>query len=37
MQGILDQLGISAQIRPERLTLEQFIKLANALHADQLL
>ena len=37
MQGIIDQLGISAQIRPERLTLEQFIKLANALHADQLL
>lgn len=37
MRGILDQLVISPQIRPERLTLEQFIELANALHTAGLL
>lgn len=37
LQAILTQLAISPQTRPERLTLEQFIKLANALHAAQLL
>lgn len=37
MTAVLDQLGISPQIRPERLTLDQFIALANALHAADLL
>lgn len=37
MQAILTALTISPQARPERLTLEQFIELANALHAAQLL
>lgn len=37
MREILEQLGISPQIRPERLTLDQFITLANALHDSQLL
>lgn len=37
MQAILTALAISHQTRPERLTLEQFIELANALHAAQLL
>lgn len=37
MQAILTALAISPQTRPERLTLEQFIELANALHAAQLL
>lgn len=37
MQAILTTLAISPQTRPERLTLEQFIELANALHAAQLL
>lgn len=37
MQTILDQAGISPQIRPERLTLDQFIDLANRLHAAALL
>lgn len=37
MQAILTALPISPQTRPERLTLEQFIELANALHAAQLL
>ena len=37
MQTILDQAGISPQIRPERLTLDQFIDLANLLHAAALL
>mgnify|MGYP002802852889 CR=1 FL=1 len=37
MAAILDRLGISPQIRPERLTLDQFITLANALHAADLL
>lgn len=37
MQAILTTLAISPQNRPERLTLEQFIELANALHAAQLL
>lgn len=37
MQAILATLAISPQTRPERLTLEQFIELANALHAAQLL
>lgn len=37
MQAILMALTISPQTRPERLTLEQFIELANALHAAQLL
>ena len=37
MQAILTALAISPQTRPERLTLEQFIELANALRAAQLL
>ncbi|MGN1279205.1 MAG: 16S rRNA (adenine(1518)-N(6)/adenine(1519)-N(6))-dimethyltransferase RsmA, partial [Limosilactobacillus sp.] len=37
MTAVLDRLGISPQIRPERLTLDQFIALANALHAAGLL
>lgn len=37
MAAILDELGISPQIRPERLSLAQFIALANALHAANLL
>ncbi|QZN93336.1 16S rRNA (adenine(1518)-N(6)/adenine(1519)-N(6))-dimethyltransferase RsmA [Limosilactobacillus panis] len=37
MRAILDQAGISPQIRPERLTLDQFIDLANLLHAAGLL
>lgn len=37
MAAVLDELGISPQIRPERLTLDQFISLANALHAADLL
>lgn len=37
MATVLDELGISPQIRPERLTLDQFIALANALHAAELL
>lgn len=37
MQAILTALAISPQTRPERLTLEQFIELTNALHAAQLL
>ncbi len=37
MAQVLGQLGISPQIRPERLTLDQFIALANALHAADLL
>lgn len=37
MAAVLDELGISPQIRPERLTLDQFVALANALHAAKLL
>ena len=37
MATILDDLQISPQIRPERLSLAQFIDLANALHAAGLL
>ena len=37
MAAVLDELGISPQIRPERMTLDQFIALANALHAAELL
>ena len=37
MQAIFTAMQISHQTRPERLTLEQFIELANALHAAQLL
>lgn len=37
MAAVLDELGISPQIRPERLTLDQFIALANVLHAAELL
>ena len=37
MAQVLGQLGISPQIRPERLTLDQFIALATALHAADLL
>lgn len=37
MTAILTQLDISPQIRPEKLTLEQFIELANALHQQDLL
>lgn len=37
MTAVLTQLDISPQIRPEKLTLEQFIELANALHQQVLL
>lgn len=37
MKTILDERQISPQIRPERLSLSQFISLANALHAAALL
>ncbi|WP_396428032.1 16S rRNA (adenine(1518)-N(6)/adenine(1519)-N(6))-dimethyltransferase RsmA [Limosilactobacillus reuteri] len=37
MTVVLAQLDISPQIRPEKLTLEQFIELANALHQQNLL
>ncbi|MEE6682463.1 16S rRNA (adenine(1518)-N(6)/adenine(1519)-N(6))-dimethyltransferase RsmA [Limosilactobacillus reuteri] len=37
MTAVLAQLDISSQIRPEKLTLEQFIELANALHQQNLL
>ncbi|MCC4423380.1 16S rRNA (adenine(1518)-N(6)/adenine(1519)-N(6))-dimethyltransferase RsmA [Limosilactobacillus reuteri] len=37
MTAVLTQLDISPQIRPEKLTLEQFIELANALHQQDLL
>ncbi len=36
MTAVLTQLDISPQIRPEKLTLEQFIELANALHQQNL-
>ncbi|GGI63926.1 16S rRNA (adenine(1518)-N(6)/adenine(1519)-N(6))-dimethyltransferase RsmA [Limosilactobacillus caviae] len=37
MQDVLNSLEISPQIRPEKLTLEQFVSLANALHQQDLL
>lgn len=37
MTAVLAQLDISPQIRSEKLTLEQFIELANALHRQNLL
>ena len=37
MTAVLGQLDISPQIRPEKLTLEQFSELANALHQQNLL
>lgn len=37
MAAILAKLGLSPQIRPEKLTLEEFIDLANALHDQGLL
>lgn len=37
MNAVLAQMDISPQIRPEKLTLEQFIELANALHQQNLL
>lgn len=37
MAAILEKLGLSPQIRPEKLTLEEFIDLANALHDQGLL
>lgn len=37
LRGVLGKLAISPQIRPERLTLEQFIDLANSLHEKKLL
>lgn len=37
MTAVLTQLDISPQIRPEKLTLEQFIELANDLHQQNLL
>ena len=37
MTAVLAQLDISPQIRPEKLTLKQFIELANALHRQNLL
>ena len=37
LTAVLAQLDISPQIRQEKLTLEQFIELANALHRQNLL
>lgn len=37
MQTVLDQLAVSPQLRPEKLRLDQFIALANALHQQKLL
>lgn len=37
MTAVLARLDISPQIRPEKLTFEQFIELANALHQQNLL
>lgn len=37
MTAVLAQLDILPQIRPEKLTLKQFIELANALHQQNLL
>lgn len=37
LQAVLAALEISPQIRPEKLTLAQFIALANAIHRDNLL
>ncbi|MDO4903746.1 MAG: 16S rRNA (adenine(1518)-N(6)/adenine(1519)-N(6))-dimethyltransferase RsmA [Limosilactobacillus sp.] len=37
MQEVLDQLELSPQVRPERLTLVEFIELANALHENNLM
>lgn len=37
LRAVLAEVDISSQIRPEKLTLEQFITLANALHARDLL
>lgn len=35
--AVLEQVGISRQLRPERLTLVNFIELVNAFHADGLM
>lgn len=37
MTKILEQLGISPQVRPEKLTLSQFIELLNALRQENLI
>lgn len=37
MKNVLDQLSMDPQIRPEKLTLSQFIHLANALHNAKLI
>lgn len=37
MTEVLERLHIQSQIRPEKLTLEQFIELVNALHQEKLI
>ncbi|MBD7895111.1 16S rRNA (adenine(1518)-N(6)/adenine(1519)-N(6))-dimethyltransferase RsmA [Limosilactobacillus sp. Sa3CUN2] len=37
MTKVLEQLELSPQIRPEKLTLSQFIELLNALHQENLI
>ncbi|MBB1086604.1 16S rRNA (adenine(1518)-N(6)/adenine(1519)-N(6))-dimethyltransferase RsmA [Limosilactobacillus fastidiosus] len=37
MIKVLEQLGLSPQIRPEKLTLSQFTELLNALHQENLI
>ena len=37
MTKVLEENGISPQLRPEKLTLAQFINLLNALHQEKLI
>ena len=37
MTKVLEELELSPQIRPEKLTLEQFIELLNAFHQENLI
>lgn len=37
MRAVLNKVGIDPQIRPEKLSLTQFIELANALHDSKLI
>ena len=37
MTKILEEIEISPQLRPEKLTLAQFINLLNALHQEKLI
>ena len=36
MQAALDEIGVDSQIRPEQLSLEQFVQLSNALESRDL-